>query len=159
MLELALRTTVAAGFAVLAASVQAQEIKVGLMLPYTGVAAEIGQQNDRGIEQFLKLNADKLKPYTFRLIRRDEKDASGSNAKNVIQELITQDKVDILLGWIYSPNAIATATLVTAGKIPAIITNAATAHITNLSPYYVRVSGSMWHPAHSIGVAAAKQHK
>ena len=45
----------------------------------------------------------------------------------------------------------------TAGKIPAIITNAATAHITNLSPLYVRVSGSMWHPAYSLGVAAARQ--
>ena len=45
--------------------------------------------------------------------------------------------------------------MVTAGKIPAIITNAATAHITNLSPLYVRVSGSMWHPAYSLGVAAA----
>ena len=135
----------------------AQDIKVGLMLPYTGVAAEIGQQNDRGIELYMKLNPDKLKPYNFKIIKRDEKDASGAHAKNVIQELITQDKVDILLGWMYSPNAIATATLVTAGKVPGIITNAATAHITNLSPNYVRVSGSMWHPAYSIGIAAVTQ--
>ena len=145
------------GLLLLTAAAPAQEIKVGLMLPFTGVAAEIGQQNVRGIEQYMKLNPEKLGPYTFRLIKRDEKDASGSNAKTVVQELITQDRVDILLGWIYSPNAIATASIVTAGKIPAIITNAATAHITNLSPLYVRVSGSMWHPAHSIGVAAARQ--
>src|SRR5262245_53268378 len=112
----------AAAFLALAGPAQAQEVKVGLMLPYTGVAAEIGQQNDRGIEMYMKLNPDKLMPYTFKLIKRDEKDASGSNAKMVIQELITQDKVDILLGWIYSPNAIATAPMVTAGKIPAIIT-------------------------------------
>src|SRR5262249_33800116 len=119
-----------------------QEIKVGVILPYSGIGAEFGQQTDRGIEQYMKLNADKLKPYTFKIIKRDEKDASGSTAKTVVQELITQDKVDILLGWIYSPNAIATATQVTAGKVPAIITNAGTAHITNLSPNYARVSFS-----------------
>src|SRR5262245_31607945 len=149
----------ALSFALVAAGsvASAQEIKVGVMAPYTGVGAEVGQQIDRGIEQYMKLNADKLKPYTFKLIKRDEKDASGANAKIVVQELVTQDKADILLGWVYSPNAIATATQVTAAKVPAIITNAGTAHITNLSPYYARVSFSMWHAGHAMGQAAAKQ--
>ena len=53
--------------------------------------------------------------------------------------------MDILAGWIYSPNAIASAPIVTAGKKLAVIMNAGTAHITNLSPYYVRTSFSMWH--------------
>ena len=78
---------VLAGLFALAGAAEAQEIKVGLMLPYTGVAAEIGQQNDRGIEMYLKLNPEGLKPYTFKLIKRDEKDASGSTAKTVIQGL------------------------------------------------------------------------
>lgn len=140
-------------------SAVAQEIKVGVVLPYSGVGAELGQQADRGVELFLKMNQDKLKPYKFTLIKRDEKDASGANAKIVVQELITQDRVDFLIGWMYSPNAIASASLVTAGKIPAIIINAGTAHITNLSPYYARVSFSMWHAGHALGEAAAKQLK
>lgn len=148
---------VAAGVA--QAPAQAQEIKIGLMLPFTGVGAEFGQQGKRGVEQFLKINADKLKGIKFRIIERDEKDASGSNAKIVIQELITQDKVDFLLGWVYSPNAIATAPIVTAGKVPAVITNAGTAHITNLSPSYVRVSFSMWHAGHAMGTAAVSNLK
>src|SRR4029450_9596809 len=32
-----------------------------------------------------------------------------------------------------------------------------TAHITNLSPYYVRVSFSMWHAGYALGQAAAQQ--
>jgi branched-chain amino acid transport system substrate-binding protein len=154
-----LRVTVTAALALAGSATiaLAQEIKIGLMLPFTGVGAEFGQQGKRGIEQFLKLNADKVKPYTFKIIERDEKDASGANAKIVIQELITQDKVDFLLGWIYSPNAIATAPIVAAGKVPAIITNAGTAHITNLTTSYARVSFSMWHAGHSLGTAAAKQ--
>src|SRR5262245_5645704 len=136
---------------------QAQEVKVGVVLPYTGVGAELGQQQDRGMELYLRVNAEQVKPYTITLIKRDYKDPGGANAKIAVQELLTQDKVDVLGGWNYSPNAIATAPIVTAGRKLAVISNAGTAHITNLSPYYVRTSFSMWHAGHSMGEAAAKQ--
>src|SRR5262245_9648914 len=126
-----------ATLAMFAGSAQAQEIKVGVNLPYTGVGAEIAQQLDRGIELYLKLNADKVKPYTIKLIKRDVKNPGGADAKLAVQELLTQDNVDIVTGWVYSPNAIATAPVVTAGKKLAVIMNAGTAHIPNLSPYYV----------------------
>ncbi len=135
----------------------AQEIKVGLILPYTGVGAELAQPIDRGVELYLKTHADEIKPFTVKLIKRDYKDASGATAKIVVQELLTQDNVDALAGWVYSPNAIATAPLVTAGKKLAVLMNAGTAHITNMSPYYVRTSFSMWHAGHALGEAAAKQ--
>jgi branched-chain amino acid transport system substrate-binding protein len=67
--------------------------------------------------------------------------------------------VDVLAGWIYSPNAIASAPIVSAGKKLSVIMNAGTAHITNMSPYYVRTSFSMWHAGHALGEAAAKQLK
>jgi branched-chain amino acid transport system substrate-binding protein len=147
----ALAVTVTAGIAA------AQEIKVGLILPYTGVGAELAQPIDRGAELYLKTHADELKPFTIKLIKRDAKDASGATAKIVVQELLTQDNVDVLAGWVYSPNAIATAPLVSAGKKLAVLMNAGTAHITNMSPYYVRTSFSMWHAGHALGEAAAKQ--
>jgi branched-chain amino acid transport system substrate-binding protein len=62
-------------------------------------------------------------------------------------------------GWVYSPNAIASAPVVSAGKKLAVIMNAGTAHITQMSPYYVRTSFSMWHSGYSLGEAAAKQLK
>jgi branched-chain amino acid transport system substrate-binding protein len=137
--------------------VQAQEVKVGVVLAYTGVGAELGQQTDRGMELYLKLNPDKVKPYTIKFIKRDEKDPAGANTRIAVQELIAQENVDILAGWNYSPNAIASAQVVTAGKKPAVIMNAGTAHITNLSPDFVRVSFSMWHAGYALGQAAAKQ--
>jgi branched-chain amino acid transport system substrate-binding protein len=97
-----------------------------------------------------------VKPYTIKLVRRDAKDLGGANARVAVQELLTQDHVDILTGWYDSPSAIASAPLVTAGKKLAVILNAGTAHITNLSPYYVRVSFSNWHAGFSMGEAAAK---
>ncbi len=136
---------------------QAQEVKVGLVLPYSGVGAELAQPIDRGVELYLKTHADEIKPYSIKLIKRDYKDASGATAKIVVQELLTQDNVDVLSGWVYSPNAIATAPIITAGKKLAVLMNAGTAHITNMSPYYVRTSFSMWHAGHALGEAAAKQ--
>src|SRR5262245_23425292 len=141
----------------LGSSAQAQEVKVGVNLPYTGIGAEIAQQMDRGLELYLKLNADKVRPYTIKLIKRDVKNPGGADARVAVQELLTQDNVDIVTGWLYSPNAIATAPLVTAGKKLAVIMNAGTAHITNLSPYYVRTSFSMWHAGDALGLAAVKQ--
>ncbi|MGH6814647.1 MAG: ABC transporter substrate-binding protein, partial [Hyphomicrobiaceae bacterium] len=154
------RTIALLAMPVLAAGVaQAQEVKVGVNLPYTGIGAEIAQYMDRALELYLKLNADKVKPYKITLIKRDVKNPAGADAKIAVQELLTQDNVDIVTGWVYSPNAIATAPIVTAGKKLGVIMNAGTAHITHLSPYYVRTSFSMWHAGYAMGEAAAKQLK
>jgi branched-chain amino acid transport system substrate-binding protein len=135
---------------------QAQEVKVGVVLPYTGIGAEFAQLVDRGMEQYLKLNAKTVQPYKLTLIKRDAKNPGGADARTAVQELLTQDKVDILAGWIYSPNAIASAPVVAAGKRLAVIMNAGTAHITQMAPNYVRTSFSMWHAGFAIGEAAAK---
>jgi branched-chain amino acid transport system substrate-binding protein len=143
----------------LAQTALAQEVKVGVALPYTGIGAELAQQVDRGMEQYLKLNASAVRPYKITLVKRDVKDPGGANARTVVQELLTQDNVDALAGWVYSPNAIAAAPVVSAGKKLAVIMNAGTAHITQMSPYYVRTSFSMWHSGYALGEAAAKQLK
>src|SRR5713101_2646377 len=135
---------------------QAQEVKIGINLPYTGIGAEFAQQIDRGMEQYLKLNPDAVKPYSLKLIKRDAKNPGGADAKVAVQELLTQDKVDALAGWVYSPNAIASAPIVAAGKKLAVIMNAGTAFITNLAPEFVRTSFSMWHAGYALGEAAAK---
>jgi len=148
---------IAGALALAASAVQAQEVKVGLVVPYTGVGAELGQAVTRGAELYLKLNADKVRPYKITLIKRDDKDASGATSRTVVQELLTQDNVDVLAGWVYSPNAIASAPIVSAGKKLSVLMNAGTAHITQMSPYFVRASFSMWHAGYGMGEVAAKQ--
>ena len=139
-----------------AAGASAQTVKVGVVLPFTGVGAEFGQQVDRGIQMYMKLNPTAFGPYKVELVKRDSKNPSGAEAKTAVQELIAQEKVDILAGFIYSPDAIASAPLVTAAKKPMVIMNAGTAWITNLSPMISRVSFSMWHSGFAMGEAAAK---
>ena len=134
----------------------AQDVKIGLILPYTGPGAELSPQMDKAIDLYQKLNAARIKPYNFTIIKRDSKAPNGAAAKIDAQELLTQQKVDVLAGWIYSPDAIASAPVVTAGKRLAVIMNAGTAFITNLSPYFVRTSFTLWQSSYVMGEQAAK---
>ena len=59
---------------VAAGSAAAQEVKVGVALPYTGIGAEFGQQVTQGMELYLKLNAAQVAPYKITLIKRDVKE-------------------------------------------------------------------------------------
>jgi len=145
-----------AALAITTSGALAQEVRVGIVLSYTGVGAEFAQQMDRGMELYLKLNADQVKPYTITLIKRDSKAPDGAGAKIAVQELLTQERVDALAGFSYTPDAIASAPVVTAGKKLAVITNAGTSFITNLSPYFVRTSFTLWQSSYVMGEAAAK---
>ena len=92
---------------VLSAGALAQTVKIGVVLPYTGVGAEFGQQVDRGMQMFMKLNPKAFEPYKIEIVKRDSKNPSGAEAKVAVQELIAQEKVDLLTGFINSPDAIA----------------------------------------------------
>jgi len=154
VLAAAAATAIAAGGAT--SQARAQDVKIGLILPYTGPGAELSPQMDKSIDLYQKLNAAQIKPYKFTIIKRDSKAPNGAAAKVDAQELLTQQKVDVLAGWIYSPDAIASAPVVTAGKRLAVIMNAGTAFITNLSPYFVRTSFTLWQSSYVMGEQAAK---
>jgi branched-chain amino acid transport system substrate-binding protein len=155
-----MRRIMTAALAVAAIAVgpaSAQEVKVGIVLPYTGIGAQFGQQMDRGMELYLKLNPETVKPYTIKLIKRDDRNPSGADSKVAVQELFTQDKVSAVAGWVYSPNAIASAPVINAAHKLAVIMNAGTATITTMSPTFVRTSFSMWHAGYALGIATATQ--
>lgn len=131
----------------------AAKVKVGVVLTYSGGAAQFGQQIDRGMNLYMKQHGADL-GHEIELVKRDSKHPGGDVAKTAVQELITREQVDILAGFVFSPNAIASAPLVTQGKAPMIIMNAGTAWITNLSPYIARVSFTMWQAGYPMGTYA-----
>ncbi|HEY1540929.1 MAG TPA: ABC transporter substrate-binding protein [Xanthobacteraceae bacterium] len=138
----------------LAAPAQAANVKVGIILPFAGVNADLGDAEKKGFDLYLKLHAKDIAPHTVEIIERDEGAPSGASAKTVATELITRDKVNIMTGVVFSPSAIAMAPVLTQAKAPLLISNAGTAWITNLSPYIARLSFSMWHPAYPMGTYA-----
>lgn len=134
----------------------AKTVKVGVVLTYSGGAAQFGDQIQKGMDLYAKLHADQLGGHRIELIKRDSKRPGGDIAKRAVQELITRDKVDILTGFVFSPNAMAIAPLVSESKTPVVIMNAGTAFITTMSPYLARVSFTMWQSGFVMGEYAAK---
>ncbi len=143
----------------LAGAARAENIKIGVLFPYSGANADLGDVADKALDLYVKLHAKDILPHTVELIKRDEGPPSGANAKTAATELITRDKVNLLFGVVYSPSAIAMAPVVTQAKVPFIITNAGTAWITTLSPYIVRFSFSMWHDGYAMGTYAENKLK
>ena len=146
------------GLAALALSVggtaNAATVKIGVVLPFSGANADLGHQIDKAFDLYVKLHSKDIAPNKIEIIKRDEGPPTGAVAKRVTTELITNDKVDLVTGFVFSPSAIALASTITKSKTPMVIANAGTAWITNLSPYIVRLSFSMWHPAYPMGAYA-----
>lgn len=150
---------VAAGVAIAVSTgmANAAEVKVGVVLTYSGGAAQFGQQIDRGMSLYMKLNEAALGDHKITLIKRDSKRPGGDIAKTAVRELVTRDKVDLLAGFVFSPNIIASAPIVTQAKVPAIVMNAGTAWIPSLSPYIARTSFTMWQSGVPMGAYAAEK--
>jgi len=138
----------------------AQTVKVGFMSTYSGPGAAQGDQLDKGAKLYLKLNSGKLpKGVKVDLISRDDTGANPDVAKRIAQELIVRDKVQLLTGFVWTPNAAAIAPLTAEAKVPYISMNAAGVNILNLSPYMARVSFTLWQSVYPLGQWAAKKFK
>jgi branched-chain amino acid transport system substrate-binding protein len=133
----------------------AREYKIGFIGPMSGGAAQLGQQMERGAKLYMKLHKSQLGGHTVKMSVRDSKRPGGPIAKAAAQELITREKVELITGLIFSPNAMSIAPLVNKSKTPVVIMNAGTAFIPNMSPYMVRVSFTMWQSGYIMGQHAA----
>jgi branched-chain amino acid transport system substrate-binding protein len=138
----------------------AQTVKVGMISTYSGPGAAQGDQLDKGAKLYLKLNRDKL-PGGVKIdfITRDDTGAVPDVAKRIAQELIVRDKVQLLTGLVWTPNAAAIAPLTAEAKVPFTSMNAAGVNILNMSPYMARVSFTLWQSVYPLGQWAAKKYK
>jgi len=137
-------------------AVQAATIKVGVINTMSGPEAGNGQQIDRGIDLYVKMHPQVPGGHKIELIKRDDTGPNPPVAKRLAQELVTRDKVDIITGVVYSPNAFAINDICKEASVPFVIMNAGTASITEGCPYTSRVSFTMWQSAHPLGTYAVK---
>jgi branched-chain amino acid transport system substrate-binding protein len=135
----------------------AQTVKIGLINSNTGFLAQAGDEMEKGINLYVKTHEKDLPPgVKVELIRRDDT-AAPEVGKRVAQELITRERVHILLGIVGSPIAAAVAPLTAEAKIPLVITNAAGVAIPRISPYVARVSFTLWQQSYPLGKWAAQK--
>jgi len=138
----------------------AQTIRIGVVNTLSGPNASLGENIDKAIKLYVKQNEKRLPPgVKIELLMRDDGGANPDKAKQLAQELIVRDKVQLLTGLIWTPNAAAVAPLATEAKMPTVIMNAGTSNITTLSPYLARVSFTLWQSSYPAGRWAAKKYK
>jgi branched-chain amino acid transport system substrate-binding protein len=132
--------TVALGLALGGTSALAQEtLKIGLLLPLTGPFASTGRQAEAAAKLYMQQNGDTVAGKKIQLIVKDDTGVADVT-KRLAQELIVNDKVAVLAGFGLTPLALATAPLSTQAKVPAVVMAAATATITEASPFILRTS-------------------
>ncbi len=129
---------------------QQAPFKIGLILPMTGQQATTGRQIEAAAKLWMAQNGDTVAGRKVQLIVKDDTSLPDVT-RRVAQELIVNDKVDVLAGFGITPSAMATAPLATQSKTPLVVMAAATSSITEASPYIVRTSFTL--PQASVALA------
>lgn len=117
-----------------------EPLRIGMIATYSGPYADYGRQFDAGVALYLKEHGGKIAGRTVEIIKKDTAGPAPDAAKRIAQELVVRDKVSILTGLDFSPNAYAVGAIATQAKIPTLVMNAASSAITTSSPYVARLS-------------------
>jgi branched-chain amino acid transport system substrate-binding protein len=138
----------------------AQTIKIGFITSYSGLNANLGPYMERAVRLYIKLHEKELPPgVKIELLVRDDTGVNPDRARQLAQELVVREKVNLLAGVVFTPNAMAIAPIATEAKVPFVIMNAGTSVITARSPYIVRTSFTLWQSSYPLGQWAAKRYK
>lgn len=146
--------------AALAASVlpvfAADSLKIGLIVPLTGPFASTGKQIEAACRLYMQKNGDTVAGRKVELIVKDDTGLSPETTKRIAQELVVNEKVNVLAGFGLTPLALAAAPIATESKTPMIVMAAATSIITTKSPYIVRTGFTLPQVTWPIAEWAAK---
>ncbi len=114
-------------------------VTVGMILPMTGQQASTGKQEKAGAMLYVQEHGDTVAGKKIVLLVKDDTGAADVT-KRLAEEMVTNDHANVLMGFGLTPLALSTAAVATAAKVPEIVSAAATAMITEKSPYVVRTS-------------------
>ncbi|MDQ2928543.1 MAG: ABC transporter substrate-binding protein [Pseudomonadota bacterium] len=133
----------------------AAPFKIGFILPMTGQSASTGKQIEAAIKLYTAQNGSTVAGRKIEVILKDDAGAPDMT-KRIAQEMVVNDKVDVLAGFGITPAAFAAAPIATQSKTPMVVTAAATSAITAQSPYIVRTSFTLPQATVPIADWAAK---
>jgi branched-chain amino acid transport system substrate-binding protein len=139
-----------------AALAQQPPLKVGLMLPYTGTFAALGDMIEKGFRLYVSEQGGKLGGREIQYFKVDD-ESEPSKATDNVNKLIKRDNVDVLVGTVHSGVALAMAKAARDNNTLLVIPNAGAGDITGpmCAPNIIRSSFSNWQPGYAMGVVAA----
>jgi branched-chain amino acid transport system substrate-binding protein len=117
----------------------ADPVKIGLILPMTGQQQSTGRQTLAAVKLYMAQNGDTVAGRKVEIVLKDDA-AVPDTTKRLAQELIVNDKVQMVAGFGITPCALAVAPLATQAKIPEVVMCAGTSIITERSPFIVRTA-------------------
>src|SRR5690606_458462 len=93
----------------------AEPLRIGLVLPMSGVFSGYGKQIEHGVRLYLQQNGDSFEGRKVEIVLKDDTGAAPEISRRLAQELIVRDKVDILAGFAMTPGAVSAAAVATSG--------------------------------------------
>ena len=137
------------------------KLKVGLMLPYTGTYAALGNAIENGFRLHVTEQGGKLGGREVEYVKVDD-ESDPSKATDNVNKLVKRDNVDVLIGSVHSGVAMAMAKVAKDTGTVLIVPNAGADAVTGpmCAPNIFRSSFSNWQPGYAVGeVVAKKGHK
>jgi branched-chain amino acid transport system substrate-binding protein len=142
------------------APAQQQKLRVGLMLPYTGTYAALGNAITNGFKLAVEEQGGKLGGREIEYFTVDD-ESDPAKAPDNANKLIKRDKVDVLVGTVHSGVALAMAKVARDNGTLLIVPNAGAGDLTGplCAPNLFRTSFTMWQSGFAMGKVAAEQKK
>lgn len=142
--------TLVASMALTGVAYAQDSLKIGLILPMTGQQASTGKQIEAAARLYMAQNGATVAGKKVELIVKDDGGIPDAS-KRIAQELVVNDKVNVIAGFGLTPIALAAAPIATQSKTPLVVMAAATSIITEASPYIIRTSFTL--PQASVAMA------
>jgi len=140
-------------------------LKIGMLLPFTKVYAELGNSMQRATKLYLKQKGESLANRPVTVIYEDEANDPAVGVQKT-QKFIDSDRVDLMMGIVATPIAYAVRNAIDAAKLIFIETNAGGNALTRTttdckpsckSKYIFRSSFSSYQISYPIGEYFATQ--
>lgn len=133
-------------------------IRLGLMLPFSGTYAALGENIAAALELALAERGGKLGGRDVTIIRVDD-ESNPANAVQNVNRLLGREQADIMVGTVHSGVEMALVQASREKGVPLIIPNAGNVAATRelCAPTIFRTSFSNWQPAYGMGLALGKQ--
>jgi branched-chain amino acid transport system substrate-binding protein len=133
-------------------------VRVGLVVPRSGVYASLGEDMQRGWELWLDRNGGRFGGWTVETVVADEGETPQTGGA-AVQQVLQSDGVDIVVGLVNSAVAINAAPLFAEARKVLVVANAGAAAVTgaNANPYVWRTSFQNAQIAAAMGTRLARE--
>jgi len=160
-----LRTALAAGLTTLTLSTPVlatdEPVRVGIMLPFSGVYAALGDATRNGLKMALQEKASELHGRQIEYIEIDT-EARPERAPEIASSLLDRSQADFIVGPVHSGVAMGMLKVLRGKDTVMIVPNAGAGPVTGplCAPNVFRTSFSSWQPSYPMGkVALEKGYK